>query len=193
MIELIYIPILTAINWLRGWGPQDKFRANLKKPPKWATALNYVFSDVAVSIYLILAFLPVVSWWQATLIGVLYYLAEFGYERRMIFACWNGKLNHFKHAPWYKLIHYPLKPVYKLAGEPENSRLFAVIYTCGAGIYYSLSLMPLGLSWWLMLPLTFGVCYGAMNILGESKHKYGETVGRGLYGFVLGIAAALCL
>lgn len=186
-MELLLIPLMAAIQWCRGWGPTDP--PNNVNPPAWRRWADEVTADWACGLAVIIALLPFTAWENAVAAGILYFCAEYWFEKRTLFACWNKNLTEYDNGcAWYKL---PVHMAVRLF-RPLPNKLFATIYGTVAGLAWATMLLPfIAVSYTFAAAIglccSFGIIYYAMNLLPDPVQQ-GESVGRAIYGLMLGLA-----
>lgn len=198
---------LALINWLKGFSFGDNLPAS-EEIPKWQQAVNLLRSDGFSGIWFAaLAFAA--SWpspvsWKLSLalgIGIAAFYAygsSLLYHKRVLFVCWNGNKNDL-----FRYIDNGIEKA--VAGKwDKNPKVAAMRYGAFAGLAYALPLMIVCvheiaagrfgvINAAAPLPaLLYGFVYWCMNAL-PNPDKYGETVGRGIYGAAIGFGLWLAV
>lgn len=189
------VPAVAVLKWLRGWGPVEDYKYAAARArgwayeditdamvPRWRVWANRFCSDIPCSIYLGLvvwampaptpAFVSLVQpfevrgWMLGFAVGILFLTSEWLYAKRRVFGVYRGDKGAF-------------------------------VYGTLAGLAYVPMLLPVAvMSVWLplvfLLPLLYGASYWLMRFLPDPNLR-GETVGRGVYGVMLGVAMALAM
>lgn len=195
----ICVAFFGSLNWLKGFSYGDH---NPAGRTAWHKFANFMTSDGWCGIYLgcfVLGALYMAGardWWAMLMVPVMFgmygYLSEGIAHKRAVFVCYNGNP---------AALHTYLNKKYErwIAGSFDKPRRAAIRYTTfagwgfsacflpiiGANVYYGL-FEPFQLLCFLP-PFLYGAIYGAMVVL-PNPDKWGETIGRGIYGMALGVA-----
>lgn len=201
---ILTIVIVAMIHWLKGFSIGDNRPPGTKRK-LWHKAINFMTSDGWCGIYFatLAVFLlwPIPAAWYyiaggGFLVALLYgYFSEIIAHKRILFVCYNGRRNDLQ-----RYIDNKMEKL--VAGSFEKPKIAALRYGTFVGYGFAASFAFIIASNWhfnefsmmntiaLIPPFMYGVTYYMMNLL-ANPDKYGETIGRGIYGAFLGVSMCL--